>query len=366
MSGSRTGGGPGCGMAFHDIARLLERGSISGREAFRLLLEEKRGNGVKTDLSVVENGHVRPGKLRNGQAQEPLNGRTNCHVGTINIPASSVSKELNELIGLRKVKELIYEFEAFLWVQQRRRESGLKAEPQVLHMVFKGNPGTGKTTVAGIIGRMLKELGFLEKGHIVSVERADLVGEFIGHTAQKTREHIKKAVGGVLFIDEAYSLARGGEKDFGKEAIDTLVKGMEDHKNELVVILAGYHDEMEWFLRQNPGLRSRFPVHIDFPDYTVSELMMIIEHMLRERDYRLDPDARMRVLTWLKEPGMDRVISQGNARLIRNIVEKAIRRQAVRLKEGRCCKRDDMVTINLADIRQALLIQGDSVLGAYR
>ncbi len=177
----------------------------------------------------------------------------------------AVLDELDRLIGLQSVKELVREVQAFVEIQRRQREENLAAEAVTLHMVFKGNPGTGKTTVARILGRLLAAMDVLPKGHMVECERADLVGEYIGHTAQRTREQIRKAMGGILFIDEAYSLARGGEKDFGKEAIDTLVKAMEDHKNEFVVILAGYRDEMEYFLMTNPGLRSGFPIHIEFP-----------------------------------------------------------------------------------------------------
>ncbi|MDD4563169.1 MAG: AAA family ATPase, partial [Syntrophomonadaceae bacterium] len=152
-------------------------------------------------------------------------------------------------------------------IQNRRSELRLKADPTALHMVFKGNPGTGKTTVARILGRIFNEIGILSKGHLLEVERADLVGEYIGHTAQKTREILKRAMGGIVFIDEAYSLAQGGERDFGKEAITTLVKAMEDYRDNLVVILAGYSQEIDRFLKSNPGLRSRFPIHIDFCDY---------------------------------------------------------------------------------------------------
>lgn len=171
-------------------------------------------------------------------------------------------EELKSLVGLEKVKELIYEVYAFAEIQKKRERAGLLNEKVVLHMIFKGNPGTGKTTIARILGRLLHNAGILEKGHVVEVERADLVGEYIGHTAHRTREQIKKAQGGILFIDEAYSLSRGGEKDFGKECVDCIVKGMEDNAKETIFILAGYPSEMEQFLRSNPGLRSRFPIHL--------------------------------------------------------------------------------------------------------
>lgn len=182
------------------------------------------------------------------------------------------------------------------------------------------------------------------------MERADLVGEYIGHTAMRARESIKKALGGILFVDEAYSLARGGEKDFGREAIDCLVKGMEDNRDNLILILAGYKDEMEKLIRTNPGLRSRFPIHIDFPDYSLEELVEIAEKMLIHRDYYFSIDARMKLESILKRYIATGHAQVGNARMVRNIVEKSIRKQAYRLVEKNTLSRDDLLIINAKDI----------------
>ena len=169
-------------------------------------------------------------------------------------PLEKIQRELRSLVGMKQVKQLINEIYAWIYINQCRQKIGLKQEKQALHMLFKGNPGTGKTTIARLLAQLFYEMDVLSKGHLIEVERADLVGEYIGHTAQKTRELIKKANGGVLFIDEAYSLARGGEKDFGKEAIDTLVKAMEDHQHDFILILAGYPKEMNYFLSLNPEI----------------------------------------------------------------------------------------------------------------
>ncbi|WP_328800055.1 AAA family ATPase [Paenibacillus sp. LX16] len=242
-----------------------------------------------------------------------------------------IQKELDHLVGLDNIKDLVFEVYAFLQIAHMRTDAGLLSNAHVYHMIFKGNPGTGKTTVARIIAKMLQKMGVLSKGHLIEVERADLVGEYIGHTAQKTRDLVKKSLGGVLFIDEAYSLARGGEKDFGKEAIDTLVKSMEDQKNQFILILAGYSGEMDFFLRTNPGLPSRFPIQLDFPDYTVDQLIQISELMAKERDYILMPQSILKMKEHLLNERNDSLHAFSNARYVRNVIEKAIRHQAVRL-----------------------------------
>ncbi|MDQ0189316.1 AAA family ATPase [Alicyclobacillus cycloheptanicus] len=262
-------------------------------------------------------------------------------------------RELDTLVGLEEVKQTVRQVFAFLYMQERRRQSQLKTEPVVLHMVFKGNPGTGKTTVARLLARLFHECGLLSKGHLVEVERADLVGEYIGHTAQKTRETIKKALGGVLFIDEAYSLARGGEKDFGREAIDCLVKGMEDYRNQFVAIIAGYEAEMEWFLATNPGLPSRFPIHMTFPDYDAAALLTIARKMAADRQYKWSPEAEFKLKRQIENL---KARSWGdshfsNARWVRNTLEEAIRLHALRLFDVHRPTREQMITLEAQDLR---------------
>ena len=269
---------------------------------------------------------------------QPKNLATGVHGG-----GEDPWNELDSLIGLYAVKEKLREICAYASISQKRKQLGLKSEDLTLNMVFVGNPGTGKTTVARIVSKILQRSGVLERGHLVEVERADLVGEYVGHTARRTREAISKALGGVLFIDEAYSLARGGEKDFGREALDTLVKAMEDHRQDLVVIAAGYPDEMEMFIRLNPGLVSRMPISIHFPDYSAEELMQIALLILAKSDYRLSPKAVEKLREKLQ--GL-----KGNGRDVRNILEQAMRRQAVRLESLSHVKRDDLMTIKPEDL----------------
>lgn len=259
-------------------------------------------------------------------------------------------RELEKMIGLKSVKKTIAEIGAYALIQNRRGQQSLKADPTALHMVFRGNPGTGKTSVARILGGILKEIGILSKGHLLEVERADLVGEYIGHTAQKTRDVLKKANGGILFIDEAYTLARGGSKDFGQEAIATLVKAMEDQRNDLIVVLAGYCVEMDAFMLSNPGLRSRFALQIDFPDYNSEELFNIALQMYNERDYELSNRCRWKLKCTLDEFVKCQHPHSGNARYIRNLVEKSVRLQALRLVEREYLDRKELMMIEAVDL----------------
>jgi len=263
---------------------------------------------------------------------------------------SDAFKELESLIGLKEVKRAIAEVCAFAVIQKKRSERNLKSSPAVLHMLFRGNPGTGKTTVARLLGKILYEIGMLSKGHLIEAERADLVGEYIGHTAQKTRELIKKALGGILFIDEAYTLAQGGEKDFGQEAVATLVKAMEDKKNQFVAILAGYCAEMDHFIASNPGLRSRFPMIIDFPNYSSDELFEIALQMYAQREYELSSHCRWKLKCYLDEFVSKSHPHSGNARYIRNLVEKSIRLQAMRIIDKEFYSKKDLMTIEVSDL----------------
>lgn len=245
-------------------------------------------------------------------------------------PFTNLKKYFSSLVGMDSIKDSIKQIYAIERINFERKKHNLKASKQVYHMLFNGNPGTGKTTIARKLASIFYELGVLPKNQIVEVDRSQLVGEFIGQTAQKTRAIIKKSIGGVLFIDEAYSLARGGEKDFGKEAIDTLVKYMEDYSSQFVLILAGYPREMDYFLSLNPGLQSRFPFHFSFPDFTDRELLNIARIFLKDRDYQLTNKAELQLKNQIaKEKENNGNFSNG--RYIRNVIEKAIRYQAVRL-----------------------------------
>ncbi len=238
-----------------------------------------------------------------------------------------------ELVGLAPVKQRIREIAAFLVVDRVRREAGLAASRPVLHMAFLGNPGTGKTTVALRMATVLNRLGYIRREHLVVAGRDDLVGQYVGHTAPKTREVLKRAMGGVLFIDEAYGLYRPeNERDYGQEAIEMLLQAMDSERENLVVILAGYRERMERFFRHNPGLRSRIAHHLEFPDYTLEELVEIGERMLRQLNYSLDEEGRRAFRRYVA--CRMRLPDFANARSIRNAIDRMRLRQALRLCES--------------------------------
>jgi probable Rubsico expression protein CbbX len=255
-----------------------------------------------------------------------------------------------ELVGLAPVKRRIREIAAYLVVSRARRSLGLDSAPPSLHMSFTGNPGTGKTTVALRMADVLHRLGYSRKGHLVAVTRDDLVGQYIGHTAPKTREVLKRAMGGVLFIDEAYYLYRPeNERDYGQEAIEILLQAMENQREDLVVVFAGYRDRMETFFRSNPGLSSRIAHHIDFPDYAPDELMAVARLMLQRENYRFDAQAEDAFAQYIER--RMKLQHFGNARSIRNALERARLRQAQRLfARGGAVSREALMTIEAQDI----------------
>ena len=267
--------------------------------------------------------------------------------------ADTVIDELErDLIGLAPVKGRIRDIAALLVIDKLRANMGLQAHAPSLHMSFTGNPGTGKTTVALRMAEILHRLGYVRKGHMVAVTRDDLVGQYIGHTAPKTKEALKKAMGGVLFIDEAYYLYRPeNERDYGQEAIEILLQVMENQRDDLVVILAGYKDRMDAFFRSNPGMSSRIAHHLDFPDYLPQDLEAIAQRMLQQMQYRLSASGVAALHDYI--PLRMRQPHFANARSIRNALDRARLRQANRLfaEKGRLLTRDELMTIEGEDLR---------------
>jgi probable Rubsico expression protein CbbX len=256
-----------------------------------------------------------------------------------------------ELIGLIPVKTRIREVAALLLVDRLRKQFALTSETPTLHMCFTGNPGTGKTTVAMRMGEILKRLGYVREGHLVTVTRDDLVGQYIGHTAPKTKEVIKKAMGGVLFIDEAYYLYKPeNERDYGQESIEILLQVMENNRDDLVVILAGYKDKMDKFFMSNPGMRSRIAHHIDFPDYKPEELLAIAKLMLAAQNYHFSAEGEKAFADYIKLRMKMEHFS--NARSVRNALDRARLRQANRLfgKRSRPLTKDDLMTLEAEDV----------------
>ena len=266
-------------------------------------------------------------------------------------PEKDPMEELDALIGLSKIKHDVKELADFVKIQKMRKDGGLKSVPVSLHLVFTGNPGTGKTTVARILARIYKQIGVLSTGQLVEVDRSGLVAGYVGQTAIKTSKKIEEAKGGILFIDEAYSLARKDDT-FGQEAIDTILKAMEDNREDFVVIVAGYTGPMENFINSNPGLKSRFNKYIEFPDYTIDELMGIFDMNCKKYDYEADEEIRAQIRAMIVQRKLGALENYANARDVRNLFEEIITNQARRVAAMESPTQEDMKKILLEDLEE--------------
>lgn len=281
-------------------------------------------------------------------ANSNLKTKVSNQIGSKNL--NEILEELNCLIGLGKVKNEINTLVNYINIQKTRGEVGLKISFTSYHMVFTGNPGTGKTTVARIVARIFQFLGFLNSGHLIETDSSGLIAEYVGQTAVKVNKIVDSALNGVLFIDEAYSIFSDGNNEFGKEAIATLIKRMEDDRDKLVVILAGYTKEMNEFIEANPGLKSRFNRYIEFDDYTPNELLSIYKSQCHTLDYKLTSGGQIKLLELFRKSYLERDYTFGNGRFVRNIFEQSVENQANRLSKSANLDHDTLMIITEEDI----------------
>lgn len=342
-------------------------------------MTDKRDEIIRTQLDVIEtllnngmnriaddfwgNSDPTPMHEAEGKPADPAKGRTDSTAPQANDPQpddealpveniEDLKAELAELIGLDNIKKEVNNLINMVSVHKMRESHGLKAADMSLHMVFTGNPGTGKTTIARMMARIYRSLGVLSKGQLVEVDRSGVVAGYVGQTAAKTSKVIESAIGGVLFIDEAYSLSSKSENDFGLEAIDTLLKAMEDKRDDLIVIVAGYDELMDGFIHSNPGLESRFNRYMHFDDYSVDEMLQILDLQLKKGQYTLDEAAKSAVRNYIEAANTSST-AFGNARGVRNIFEKLLVEQANRIAAMTEITKDDLLTITEADVLAA-------------
>ncbi len=357
-SGSSAGKGPGCGMA----GNRPDGRKNNARPAGRPVTDKPKAPAKKPALSeddAVKNAQDALSEAKNllkdmdeqlAIPAGPGGSDGGAEAEAPQEPEKDPMEELDQLIGLESIKSDVKELMDFVKIQKMRKDQGLKSVPVSLHLVFTGNPGTGKTTVARIIGRLYKQIGVLSKGQLVETDRSGLVAGFVGQTALKTQEKIKAAMGGVLFIDEAYALTSNEQDTFGQESVDTILKAMEDHRDDLVVIVAGYTAPMEKFINSNPGLKSRFNKYIEFPDYTTDELEQIFYMNCEKYDYVVEEEVKHQIRSLIVLRKLQQLENFANAREIRNMFEEIITNQARRVAAMENPTQEDMMKITLEDL----------------